>query len=273
FSGFAVTVLIGYSPLPAVVAKPLVIVVGMLGGALVGGLIGVLKHKFNINEVVSSIMLNYIFQYVISFAVYTYYLDPVSRQSKNVTDAARLTLMNVPIGNLKMDLPLGFILAVAAVFLVRFFLVKTRLGYEIKTVGAGIHAARYAGINVGRTMVASMAFSGALAGLAGVTYYLGYLASIQPGTLTTIGFDSIAVSLLGNSNAIGVLFASLLITIITKGSTYMTSQLGVTVEIASVIIGLLLLFSACGAYIRYLARRSLERINDAALEAKSEVDK
>lgn len=273
FGGFAATVLIGYSPLPAVLAKPLVIVVGMLGGALVGGLIGVLKYKFNINEVVSSIMLNYIFQYVISFVVYTYYLDPVSRQSKNVTDAARLTLMNAPVGNLKMDLPLGFILAVAVVFLVRFFLVKTRLGYEVKTVGAGINAARYAGISVGRTMVTTMVFSGALAGLAGVTYYLGYLASIQPGTLTTIGFDSIAVSLLGNSNAVGILFASLLITIITKGSTYMTSQIGVTVEIASVITGLLLLFSACGAYIRYLARRSRDRIDEAEALAKKEASK
>lgn len=273
FGGFAATMLVGYSPLPAVLAKPLVIFVGMLGGALVGGLIGVLKYKFNINEVVSSIMLNYIFQYVISFLIYTYCLDPVSRQSKNITDAARLTQMNAPVGNLKMDLPLGFILAVVAVFLVRFFLMKTRLGYEVKTVGAGIHAARYAGINVGRTMVTSMLLSGALAGLAGVTYYLGYLASIQPGTLTTIGFDSIAVSLLGSSNAIGILIASLLITVITKGSTYMTSQIGISVEIASVITGLLLLFSACGAYIRHLAMRSHERINDVESAAKKEADR
>ncbi len=268
FGGFMATILVGYSPLPAVLAKPLVIVVGMLAGALVGGLIGVLKFKFNINEVVSSIMLNYILQYVISFLIFTYYLDPVSRQSKNVSDAARLTFMNADIAGLKMDLPLGFILALVAVLLVNFFIKKTRLGYEIKTVGAGISAARYAGINVGSTMITTMVLSGALAGLAGVTYYLGYLASIQPGTLSSIGFDAIAVSLLGNSNAIGILFASLLITVITKGSTYMTSAIGVSMEIASVITGLLLLFSACGTYIRHLARRSKDRLDEAAFETR-----
>lgn len=263
FGGFMATVLVGYSPLPSILAKPLVLLVGMVAGALIGGMIGVLKYKFNINEVVSSIMLNYILQYAISFMINTYCLDPISRQSKNVSDAARLTLMNTDKGGLKIDLPLGFIIAIVMVFFVRFFITKTRLGYEIKTVGAGVNAARYAGVNVGRTMITTMVFSGALAGLAGVTYYLGYLASIQPNTLTTIGFDAIAVSLLGNSNEVGILFASLLITVITRGSTYMTSQLGVSMEIASVITGLLLLFSACGAYIRYAARRSRDKLKDA----------
>ena len=250
-AGFLTTLIVGYSSLAAPAAKPLVLIVGMLGGAAVGGLIGWLKHQFNINEVVSSIMLNYIAQYVISFFINTYYVNPVSRQSNAVSKAARLTLMDTPVGNLKMDIPLGIVLALLAAFLVKFLLDRTVFGYEIKCVGTSRNAARYACIHVGRTMVASMVCSGALAGLAGVTYYLGYFGSIQPRVLAGTGFDAIAVSLLANSNPLGIIFSSFLVTIISKGSTYMNSSSGLESEISSVITGLILLFSACGAFIRY----------------------
>ena len=103
-----------------------------------------------------------------------------------------------------------------------------------------------------------MAISGALAGLAGVTLYMGYYNSIQPRVLTSVGFDSIAVCLLGNSHPIGILFSSLLITVISKGSNYMSSIMGIPQEIAQVITGLILLFSACGAYIRYRVAQARE---------------
>jgi simple sugar transport system permease protein len=250
-AGFVTTLVVGYGTLAAPVAKPLVLVVGMTAGAAVGGLIGWLKHQFNINEVVSSIMLNYIAQYVISFFINTYYVNPVSRQSNAVSKAARLTLMDTPVGNLKMDIPLGIVLAVLAAVLVKFLLDRTVFGYEIKCVGTSRNAARYAGINVGRNVVLAMVFSGALAGLAGVTYYLGYFGSIQPRVLPSTGFDAIAVSLLANSNPLGIIFSSFLITIISKGSTYMSSSSGLESEIASVITGMILLFSACGVFIRY----------------------
>lgn len=250
-AGFLTTLTVGYSSLAAPVAKPLVLIVGMLAGAAMGGLIGWLKHQFNINEVVSSIMLNYIAQYVISFFINTYYVNPVSRQSNAVSKAARLTFMDTPIGNLKMDIPLGIVLAILAAVLVKFILDRTVFGYEIKCVGTSRNAARYAGIHVGRNVVASMIFSGALSGLAGVTYYLGYFGSIQPRVLASTGFDAIAVSLLANSNPIGIIFSSFLVTIISKGSTYMNSSSGLESEISSVITGLILLFSACGVFIRY----------------------
>ncbi len=250
-AGFLTTLTVGYSSLAAPVAKPLVLIVGMLAGAAMGGLIGWLKHQFNINEVVSSIMLNYIAQYVISFFINTYYVNPVSRQSNAVSKAARLTFMDTPVGNLKMDIPLGIVLAILAAVLVKFILDRTVFGYEIKCVGTSRNAARYAGIHVGRNVVASMIFSGALSGLAGVTYYLGYFGSIQPRVLASTGFDAIAVSLLANSNPIGIIFSSFLVTIISKGSTYMNSSSGLESEISSVITGLILLFSACGVFIRY----------------------
>lgn len=254
-AGYVATVTVGYSAMSAPNAKPLVLLIGIAAGMAVGGLIGFLKYKFNINEVVSSIMINYIIQYLTSFFINTKYMDQISRQSKAVSSEARLTLMKVPMGNLKVDLPLCIILAVIAAIVVKFLLDRTRMGYEIKTVGANQNAARYAGVNVGRTLITSMMLSGAMAGLAGVTYYLGYLDSIQPKVLASTGFDAIAVALLGNSNPVGIIFSSFLITGVTKGSSYMSAASGIEMEIASVITGLILLFSACGAFIRYEVKK------------------
>ncbi|MDE7259691.1 MAG: ABC transporter permease, partial [Lachnospiraceae bacterium] len=186
-AGFTATILIGYSDLPAVVAKPLAVLIGFAVGALAGALVGWLKHRFNINEVVSTIMFNYIFQYVISFLINTFYVDPVSRQSKNVGAAGRLTLVDVVIGDYKMDIPLGILLAAVGIAVTAFLLNKTILGFEIKAVGSSIRAAEYAGIRVGRTRVLAMMLSGGFAGLSGVTYYMGYFASIQPKVLVSTG--------------------------------------------------------------------------------------
>ena len=261
-AGFVSSVVVGYSTLSAPIAKPLVILISMVAGGLVGALIGWLKYKFNINEVVSSIMLNYIIQYVVAFLINTKYVDPVSRQSVNVSDAARLTLMNTQIGGYKYDIPLGIILAVIAAFIIQFVFNKTTFGYELKAVGANRKASQYAGINVGKNMITAMLLSGALAGLAGATYYLGYFCSMQPKVLASTGFDAIAVALLGNSNPIGFLFSSFLISVIGKGSTYMSSTAGLDAEIASVITGLILLFSACGAYIQYKVKRAKDKIEE-----------
>ena len=250
-AGFTATILIGYSALPAVAAKPLVVLIGFLIGALAGALVGYLKHRFNINEVVSTIMFNYIFQNVISFLINTFYVDPVSRQSRNVGQAGRLTLVDVVAGDYKMDIPLGILAAVIGIAVTAFVMNKTTLGFEIKAVGSSIRAAEYAGIRVGRTRVLAMMLSGGFAGLAGVTYYLGYFASIQPKVLVSTGYDAIAVALLGNSSPIGIVFSSFLITVISKGSSYIRSTSGVQAEIASAISGIVLLFSGCRAYVKY----------------------
>lgn len=262
--GFVASITVGYSGLPAALARPLVVVVCMAAGALAGCLIGLLKYRFNINEVVSAIMLNYVFQYVISFFILTFFVNPVTRQSQTVDAAARLTLQDTKLGGVKAVVPLGFVLALAAVFAARYFIERTRLGFELKAVGAGKGAAVYAGIGAGRTILTAMSLSGALAGLAGATYYLGYLGSIQPKALPSTGFDAIAVCLLGNSNPLGILAASFLVTIITKGGTYMNSSLGVPQEISSLITGLMLLFAACGVYIRTRLKRAKDRQEHAS---------
>ena len=261
-AGFIASITVGYSTLSAPIAKPLVIILCFVVGSLVGGLIGFLKHKFNINEVVSSIMINYIVEYVTAFFIYTKYVDPVSRQSKNISDAARLTLKNVQMGELKGDIPLGIILAILAAFVIKYVFDKTTFGYELKAIGFNGNASKYAGINVGKNMVIAMMLSGGLAGLAGATYYLGYFCSMQPKVLAAMGYDAIAVSLLGNSNPTGILASSFLINIINKGSTYMSSKAGLDAEIASVVTGLILLFSACGAYIQYLVKKNKDKLEE-----------
>lgn len=265
-SAFVSSVLIGYSELSGVIAKPLVLIIAVVVGSLMGALVGWLKHKFNINEVVSTIMCNYISQYVIAFFIYTKYVDPVSRQSRNVSDAARLTLMNQLIGGYKYDIPFGFVVAILVALLINFIFKKTTFGYELKAVGLSQKASKYAGINVGRKMVTSMMISGALAGAAGATYYLGYFCSIQPKVLPSMGFDAIAVALLGGSNPIGILASSFLISVIGKGSTYMSSTAGLDAEIASVITGLILLFSACGAFIREKVKRAKDQMKEMEVE-------
>lgn len=270
-SGLIATLTIGYSELPAVVAKPLVIVICAIVGAVVASLIGFLKYKWNISEVVSSIMLNYIIRYGVSFCVKLPSIaDPKTRQSMAVSAASRLSLMDTEIWGLKMDIPLGIILALITVFLIRFLFDKMRLGFEFRAIGANPKAAQYAGINVGRNLVVTMAISGALAGLAGATYFLGYFGSIQPDTLISTGFDAIAVCVLGNSNPLGILLSSFLITVIDKGSTYMSSAVGVRQEIGSLITGLILLFSACGAYFSYLIERSRQKAEEKTVATGKE---
>lgn len=255
-AGFVATVTVGYSSLPAAIALPLVVLIGIVVGAFAGGIIGLLKYKFNINEVVSSIMLNYIFQNIISFFINQNYMNPVSRQSNLVNQSARLTLLDVEAFGLKFDVPLSILFIIPALIFVKILFDRTRTGYELKTVGLSRGAARYAGMSVGKNIIMAMIISGALAGLAGVTYYLGYYGSIQPKTLTSVGFDAIAVSILGNSSPFGIFFSSILITTVSKGSTYMSSLVGVPYEIASVVTGLILLFSACGAYFKqFLSKR------------------
>ncbi len=254
-SGFIATITIGYLEMHWLIAKPLALIVGLIVGALVGSFIGFLKHRFNINEVVSSIMLNYIIQYVVGFFITTRYINPISRQSNPVSADARWTLTKFPIGDLKMDIPLGIIVALIAAIAIYILIEKTTLGYEIKAVGLGKRASRHAGINIYKTTIKSMALSGGLAGLAGVMYYMGYYGTIMPRTLAPMGFDAIAVALLGNTHPIGIIASSFLISIISSGSTYMRSITGVEAEIAAVIIGIILLFSACGVFIKQVITR------------------
>ena len=262
-SGFMATILVGYNKaLPAAVAKPLVIIVGLVVGGLLGAFVGFLKYRFNIHEVVSTIMINYIISFLTGFFINSRYVDSITRSSKICSSAARLTWTKVLIGGYYCNVPLGIVVALVMVFVVKFIFDRTVFGFDLRAVGSNRNAATYAGINVGKSIIMSMMLSGCLAGLAGVTYYLGYTNTIIPKTLAGMGYDAIATALLGNNTPVGAIFASVLITIFQNGANYMSSTLGVAKEIASVITGILLLFSACSGFFRYLSKNKLNRIAD-----------
>ena len=262
-SGFMATILVGYNKaLPAAVAKPLVIIVGLVVGGLLGAFVGFLKYRFNIHEVVSTIMINYIISFLTGFFINSRYVDSITRSSKICSTASRLTWTKVLIGGYYCNVPLGIVVALIMVFVVKFIFDRTVFGFDLRAVGSNRNAATYAGINVGKSIIMSMMLSGCLAGLAGVTYYLGYTNTIIPKTLAGMGYDAIATALLGNNTPVGAIFASVLITIFQNGANYMSSTLGVAKEIASVITGILLLFSACSGFFRYLSKNKLNRIAD-----------
>ena len=262
-SGFMATILVGYNKaLPAAVAKPLVIIVGLVVGGLLGAFVGFLKYRFNIHEVVSTIMINYIISFLTGFFINSRYVDSITRSSKICSSASRLTWTKVLIGGYYCNVPLGIVVALIMVFVVKFIFDRTVFGFDLRAVGSNRNAATYAGINVGKSIIMSMMLSGCLAGLAGVTYYLGYTNTIIPKTLAGMGYDAIATALLGNNTPVGAIFASVLITIFQNGANYMSSTLGVAKEIASVITGILLLFSACSGFFRYLSKNKLNRIAD-----------
>ena len=254
-AGFLATVIVGYSSLGAVIARPLVLLIGMAAGAALAMLVGWLKARFNIHEVVATIMLNYIVQYIVGYFVKSRYIDPISRQSRAVSAQSRLTLVNVPVGAVETRIPLCFLLAVLLAVLFYLILRRTRLGFEIRAIGSNRQAAEYSGISVNKTTITAMALSGMAAGLAGVTYYLGYFNCINPGELSRVGFDSIAVAMLASSNPLACVLSSLLITTLGYGSNYMSSVTGVSEHIASLLIGIVLLFSACGALFGYFMNR------------------
>ena len=262
-AGFTATVFVGYAKeLSPYAARPLVILTGLAVGGLAGILVGYLKYRFNIHEVVSTIMINYIISYTTGFFINSSYVDMITRNSRICTPQARLTITNVMVGDLKCKIPLGLVLAVLVALLVSFLFRKTVLGFEIKAVGQNRRCSEYTGIRVSRTILISMGLSGAIAGLAGVTYFLGYTNTIIPKNLPGMGYDSISVALLGNGSPIGAIFAGIVVSVFQQGANYMGSNLGVAKEIASLITGILLLFASCGNYMKYVAARRMQQAAD-----------
>lgn len=259
-SGFCAIVLVGYSDLSAWIAKPLAVIVGMVVGGLLGAFIGFLKYKFDISEIVSTIMLGYILNYLVGFAINNYFKNDITRAMIPASSEARLTLIDVNIAGSNCDVPLGLIIALVATVIIKFVLDKTTFGLELKGVGMNRKAAKYTGINTNKRIVQAMTISGILAGIAGVTYYCGYLNTIVPKEMPDIGYDAITVALLANNDPIGSIFAAILISIFQVGADYMSSQLGTVKEIASLITGIMLLFASCVTFIKYVAANRLKNI-------------
>lgn len=264
FVGGLASVFVGYSitSLPWFIHLPLALLAGILAGALWGAIPGFLKARTGAHEVINTIMMNYI-----AFRLTDYLLQgPMARP-----DNLPITVEIEPSAYLPslfprpMRIHWGFFLALGAAVLVWWFLWKTTRGLEIRMVGANPNAARYAGVNHTVIMVATMALSGALAGLAGASQILGVDHRMVRAFSTGYGFDSIALALLGNSHPLGVVLASLLFGFMRAGAARMQSVANVPVEIIRIIQAMVIIFVAAPEIIRGLYRIKAIRASEKTL--------
>jgi ABC-type uncharacterized transport system permease subunit len=250
--GYKLPELLGVN-LPAVLHLPLAVCAGMLAGALWGAIPGWLKARTGAHEVINTIMMNYIALNLTSFLLNGPMKDPnplnVSARTPQIAESARF-----PPVFPGFRLHWGFVLALVAAGLVWWVLGKTTLGFDIRTSGANPDAARYAGVNVRRTIVLSMLLSGLLAGLAGAVEVTGLNFRHELGFSTGYGFDAIAIALLGRTHPLGVVVAALLFGAMRNGASRMQFLTQIPVDVISVIQALILLFVAADAIIRWIYR-------------------
>ena len=255
--------------LTLVLPKPLLLTVmvaaAILGGAAWGLVPGLLKAKFNVHEVVATIMMNWIAYWTVYYVVPAYFKGAyLETESRKIPDAASLKVEWLTEMFNGSYINLGLFLAVISVIVIAFIIDRTTFGYELKAVGFNRHAAEYAGIKADRSIIMSMMIAGALSGLAGATFYVGYASNIQIGVLPTQGFDGIAVSLLGGNSPWGVFGAALFFGLLHSGKGFMNAMTRIPPEIADTIIATIIYFSATSV----LIERNWERLKRKAGGAK-----
>ena len=241
-----------FTGLPMILHLPLALLIGMSVGAVYAAIAGVLRATTGAHEVISTIMLN-----LISFRLLDYLLrqpyiqkegrsDPISKAVLESAELPRLLTFLDP--NLRLHL--GLFIMLAAVALVWWLLFRSKLGFAFRISGENPGAARYAGIRAGLTVVLAMAIAGALAGLAGATQVSGVLGRATPGFTAGIGFDAIAVALLGRSHPVGILLAGLLFGALEAGGRQMQVDAGVSIDMISIIQALIIIFVAAPLLIK-----------------------
>ena len=241
-----------FTGLPMVIHLPLVLIVGLAFGGLYAAIAGFLRAATGAHEVISTIMLN-----LISFRLLDYLLrqpfiqkegrsDPISKAVLGTAELPRMLSFIDP--NLRLHL--GLFLMLAAVALVYWLLFRSKLGFAFRISGENPDAARFAGIRAGLTIVIVMAIAGGLAGLAGAAQITGVLGRATPGFTAGIGFDAIAVALLGRSHPVGILLAGVLFGALEAGGRQMQVDAGVSIDMISIIQALIIIFVAAPLLVR-----------------------
>jgi general nucleoside transport system permease protein len=262
--GALASAFVGYSihGLPWYIHLPLALLAGAAGGALWGAVPGFLKGFTGAHEVVITIMMNYV-----SYRLSDWLLNGPMKATgyRPLTPVIENSAMLPRFFPDPLRFNWGFVLAIGVAVLVWWLLFKTTIGLEIRSVGANPDGARYAGMNIVKNFVIAMTFSGALAGLAGAVQVLGIDHWVGQGFSAGYGFDSIAIALLGQSHPFGVVLAALLWGTLRSGATAMQSLAGVPIEIISIIQGLVVVFVAAPAVIRWIYRIRAIRVETAVL--------
>lgn len=249
--GALVATLVGYFwHLPPVIHAIVALLMACLAAAIWGGIAGLLKSKFGINEVITTIMLNWIALYFSNFMVFTdKFKRPESEASQKILESASIRLpeswQSLFGGFFDAPVNWGFLIAILVAFYVRYVLKNTTLGYELRAVGFNSDAAEYGGINVKKNMVISMMIAGGISGLAGAVHVLGVTNEVAIlAAMEGNGFDGIAVSLIGANNPIGCIFAGLLFGALKYGGYKIQPGMGAPSEIINIVIGIIVMFIA-----------------------------
>lgn len=247
----SVTVGVALNQASPFIAIPAALLAGAAAGAAWGFIPGLLKAISGAHEVVTTIMLNYVAVAVIAWAV----SGPLDQPGSPSPITAQVGNAALPV-IIGRNGHLGVLVALAAVLVVGWLLFRTTRGFEIRTVGANPDAARYAGMQPRLVVVLTMSLSGVLAGLAGATVVLGVTHYMTASFGTTVGFDSIAVALLGRSSPIGIVFAALLFGAMRAGAPLMQIQTQslIPAELVDVLQATILLFLVAHTVIRRVFR-------------------
>ncbi len=267
--------------LPKLVLIPLCFLAAMAAGVLWGVIVGVLKTKWGINEVLSMIMFNWIAFYLSNFiaGIPVIKNEGSAEATKTISDNARTLLSGdfIKKTGLCPTANWGILVAVAAMLIAWFIIEKTTLGYQLKAVGFNKNAADYGGINVNRNMLTALAISGALAGLAGALQLMGMggrisIFSSQEG----FGFAGIVVALIGCSNPFGVFIAGIFYGALTYGGSKL-NLVGAPTQLINVIIGTIVFFISISVIFSYLKnfdkRKEMVRASENASFKKGGLDK
>ena len=278
--GSVVAMMVGVSlRLPAIYQVPIIFFAGMLSGAIYGGLIGILKAKFGIHEVITGIMLNWIAFYLCNFVVDSQtFHKPSTMRSLSINDSGFTTLFykwkiskegieylrqNKWLSEvlLKTDINAGILLAVVVAIIVWFLLYKTSLGYSIRAVGNNAKAAEFAGIGVKRNIMAAMTISGAICGLAAAITITGVSphAIYKLSMFENIGFNGLFVALIARTSPIGCILSGLFFGALNYGGNALQMDLGIPSEIISITMGSVLFFVALSGVVPMVANKLAKR--------------
>jgi len=224
--------------LPGPVLIALALLAGMVGGGIWGGIAGGLRSRLGLSEIITTIMLNFIAFWIVSYLVRGPIQDPDGAgypYTKEIPEKANLPV----IGDV---VPLAAILLVVAALVVWVLLERTRAGISIKSLGTGEAAGRFAGLNVERTGFGVLLIAGLLGGLAGAASLLGNEGRLSDFFSPGWGFVGVMTALIGRGTAIGTLVAGLLIGFLTNGITGAQSAAGIPTATAQILLGVFVLF-------------------------------
>lgn len=227
-------------PLPAYIAIPLSMLLGIIIGALWGGIAGWLKVKMNANEIIVTLMMNYVAIELVRYLVNGPWRDPNSVEpfSAQITPGAWLPIL-VP----RTRLHVGLLVALAMVLLFWWLLRRTTFGYQLTVCGANPTAAEANGINGKRMIVLSMLISGGMAGLAGAIELMGVHHRLIEEVSPQYGFTAIIIAVLGRGEPVRVLVVAFLFAVLTVGADGMRRSMGIPVAVGTILQALVLLFT------------------------------